>query len=226
MAERRFGEIPGVREGDVFADRIALSEAGVHRPRQEGISGGATSGADSIVVSGGYPDDEDYRDRIIYTGHGGNDSNTGHQVADQELHRGDRGLAVSARSSAPLRLRSSPGLSLSLSGAERSTGPTVSSGGGTQPLGPLEMSVRCLWSENHKGPRRSGGRETIAGPRHEQCLHVVVTAPTTLFPGCQPDEVGAPHPSTALCCGRTDMLWFGPVPLAASRDPGPKFRRG
>jgi putative restriction endonuclease len=104
MADRRFGEIPGVREGDLFADRIALSEAGVHRPRQAGISGGARSGADSIVVSGGYVDDEDYGDRIIYTGHGGNDPNTGQQIADQELQRGNRGLAVSADEGLPVRV--------------------------------------------------------------------------------------------------------------------------
>jgi putative restriction endonuclease len=104
MADRRFGEIPGVREGDVFVNRIALSEALVHRPRQAGVSGGATFGADSIVVSGGYVGDEDYGDRIIYTGHGGHDPNTGQQIADQELHRGNRGLAVSADEGFPVRI--------------------------------------------------------------------------------------------------------------------------
>jgi integrase len=38
-----------------------------------GISGGEREGADSIVVSGGYEDDEDYGDVIVYTGAGGND---------------------------------------------------------------------------------------------------------------------------------------------------------
>lgn len=40
---------------------------------QAGISGSGEEGADSVVVSGGYEDDEDYGDVIVYTGHGGND---------------------------------------------------------------------------------------------------------------------------------------------------------
>lgn len=104
MADRRFGEIPGVQVGAQFANRVALSEAGVHRPLQAGISGGATSGADSIVVSGGYVDDKDHGNRIIYTGHGGNDPNTGQQIAAQELHRGNKGLAVSSDEGLPVRV--------------------------------------------------------------------------------------------------------------------------
>lgn len=41
-------------------------------------------GADAIVVSGGYEDDNDDGDEIIYTGQGGNDPDSGKQVADQE----------------------------------------------------------------------------------------------------------------------------------------------
>ncbi len=37
------------------------------------------------MVSGGYVDDKDYGDTIVYTGHGGRDSDTGRQVRDQEL---------------------------------------------------------------------------------------------------------------------------------------------
>ena len=82
---RVFGEIPGYPAGSLFDDRPSLSGSRVHRPRQAGISGGGKEGADSIVVSGGYEDDEDYGNLIIYTGHGGNDSSTGRQVADQTL---------------------------------------------------------------------------------------------------------------------------------------------
>jgi putative restriction endonuclease len=35
-----------------------------------GISGTRAEGADSIVVSGGYEDDEDFDDELIYTGAG------------------------------------------------------------------------------------------------------------------------------------------------------------
>jgi len=56
---RIFGGIDGVNEGDVFSDRNALAEAGIHNPTQKGISGSQSEGADSIVLSGGYEDDQD-----------------------------------------------------------------------------------------------------------------------------------------------------------------------
>jgi len=58
---RRFGHVPGVSVGTIFENRIEASVSGVHRPRQAGISGAGSEGADSIVVSGGYIDDEDLR---------------------------------------------------------------------------------------------------------------------------------------------------------------------
>ncbi|MDA2988318.1 MAG: hypothetical protein O2815_04485, partial [Actinomycetota bacterium] len=63
--QRTFGPIAGVRVGETFGDRKALSRSGIHRPLQAGISGNAADGADSIVVSGGYVDDQDFGDRII-----------------------------------------------------------------------------------------------------------------------------------------------------------------
>lgn len=104
MPERIFGEIPGVDVGTVFPDRRSLSRSGVHRPTQAGISGSRTDGADSIVVSGGYVDDKDYGDLIIYTGQGGNDPNTRRQVADQEFTRGNIGLAISCDNGRPVRV--------------------------------------------------------------------------------------------------------------------------
>lgn len=67
---RLFGEIEGYPEGTLFDSREALNKAGVHRPTMGGISGTAEAGADSIVLSGGYEDDVDYGDEIVYTGHG------------------------------------------------------------------------------------------------------------------------------------------------------------
>jgi SAD/SRA domain len=58
-------------------DRVDLARSGVHPPRMKGISGSQNEGADSIVVSGGYEDDHDLGDVIIYTGEGGRDPNTG-----------------------------------------------------------------------------------------------------------------------------------------------------
>jgi putative restriction endonuclease len=102
--ERVFGDIPGVPIGTVFDGRAELAQAGVHRPTMAGISGSGSEGADSIVLSGGYEDDEDYGDEIVYTGHGGNDPDTKRQVADQDLTRGNLSLAVSCREGLPVRV--------------------------------------------------------------------------------------------------------------------------
>ncbi len=104
MAERQFGEIAGIRFGTIFEDRQALSVALVHRPTQAGISGSGAEGADSIVVSGGYEDDVDAGDEIIYTGHGGNDPQTRKQIADQTLTRGNLALAKSRVEGLPVRV--------------------------------------------------------------------------------------------------------------------------
>jgi putative restriction endonuclease len=104
MSNRVFGEIPGVSVGRVFATRKALSRARVHRPIQAGISGAEKEGADSIVLSGGYEDDQDFGNVIVYTGHGGQDPASRKQVADQELTRQNKALAVSRDRRLPVRV--------------------------------------------------------------------------------------------------------------------------
>ncbi|MEU5876352.1 YDG/SRA domain-containing protein [Spirillospora sp. NPDC047279] len=101
-----YGEIPGIGEGELFANRRALHDARVHRPLQAGICGTHhAGGAESIVVSGGYPDDEDYGDVIIYTGHGGQDPNTHRQVKDQEpADPGNAALLASITTRNPVRV--------------------------------------------------------------------------------------------------------------------------
>lgn len=99
-----FGELPLSPIGTLFPDRKALSEAGVHRPPVAGICGTATHGAESIVLSGGYEDDEDHGDVVIYTGHGGRDPTTGKQIADQQLERQNHALARSMHQGLPVRL--------------------------------------------------------------------------------------------------------------------------
>jgi putative restriction endonuclease len=64
----------------------------------------AEDGADSIVLSGGYGDDVDYGDEIVYTGHGGRHPNNGQQIADQEFARGNAGLARNKTSGLPVRV--------------------------------------------------------------------------------------------------------------------------
>ncbi|MDY3345684.1 YDG/SRA domain-containing protein [Riemerella anatipestifer] len=102
--ERNFGEIDNIFEGDIFNTRIDLSIAKVHKPTQAGISGSQEEGADSIVVSGGYEDDEDLGDIIIYTGHGGRSNESKYQVADQTLTRGNKALAISCEKKLPVRV--------------------------------------------------------------------------------------------------------------------------
>ena len=63
-----FGHIPGIEVGAILEDRQALREAGLHRPTQAGICGRADEGAESVVLNGGYVDDEDFGDVVIYTG--------------------------------------------------------------------------------------------------------------------------------------------------------------
>ena len=104
MAERIFGHMPGYPEGSLFEDRAELRESGVHRPIQAGISGSQTEGAESIVLSGGYEDDADDGDVIVYTGQGGRDQLTGQQVYDQPFSRGNRALALSKQNGLPVRV--------------------------------------------------------------------------------------------------------------------------
>ncbi len=104
MSERIFGEIPGIFEGQLFDNRIELSLSLVHSPRQAGISGSQNEGADSIVLSGGYEDDADYGNTIIYTGHGGRENGTNRQVTDQELIRQNLALAISCQQGLPVRV--------------------------------------------------------------------------------------------------------------------------
>ena len=101
---RVFGEIKGSTKNDIFTDRRALAKAGIHKPTQKGISGSQSEGADSIVLSGGYQDDQDFGDEIIYTGSRGRDANTGKQIANQELTYDNLALAKSKIERLPVRV--------------------------------------------------------------------------------------------------------------------------
>ena len=78
-----FGEIDNVNVGQIFESRDALSKARIHGPTMAGIWGRESEGACSIVLSGGYEDDIDDLNYILYTGQGGQDRPGGNQVADQ-----------------------------------------------------------------------------------------------------------------------------------------------
>ena len=96
----------------MFSSRLELSRAGVHRPTVAGISGSGKKGSDSIVLNGGYVDDNDCGDLIIYTGEGGQDRR-GRQVKDQQLTKGNLALKVSCDEGLPVRvIRGSKGAQL------------------------------------------------------------------------------------------------------------------
>lgn len=103
MGNRVFGEIAGINVGAVFQTRKDAAAAGIHKPLQAGISGSKDDGSDSIVISGGYEDDSDSGDLIIYTGEGGQDDK-GRQIADQQLVRGNLALAKSEIDGLPVRV--------------------------------------------------------------------------------------------------------------------------
>ena len=97
-----FGSVEGISIGQIFQNRRDLSDAGIHAPLQAGIWGGAKDGACSIVLSGGYEDDIDDLDFILYTGHGGQRDKK--QVADQQFTVGNQGLRLSYDLRSPVRV--------------------------------------------------------------------------------------------------------------------------
>ncbi|XP_044755142.1 E3 ubiquitin-protein ligase UHRF1-like isoform X2 [Coccinella septempunctata] len=98
VPKNHFGPIPGVDVGTIWKYRSQVSEAGIHRPLVAGIHGKSSEGAYSIVVSGGYEDDDDNGDEFEYTGAGGRDL-TGNkrvngQTCDQKLTLSNKALAL------------------------------------------------------------------------------------------------------------------------------------
>ena len=98
------GNLEGVVEGSVWPDKTKMHEIGLHRNIRGGIAGKASVGAESIALSGGYIDDEDHGDEIVYTGSGGRDEATGKQVADQQFTRHNMSLVTSCNNGTPVRV--------------------------------------------------------------------------------------------------------------------------
>src|SRR6476469_6397348 len=89
------GALPGVAVGTWYPDRRALAAAGVHRQLQAGITGTGATGAEAIVLNGGYEDDLDSGDSVLSTGEGGRDPATGKQVRPQTMTKGNLALVRS-----------------------------------------------------------------------------------------------------------------------------------
>ncbi|CAB4279410.1 unnamed protein product [Prunus armeniaca] len=107
IGKQILGPVPGVEVGDEFHYRVELTIVGLHRQSQGGIDyvkhGGKVL-ATSIVASGGYADDLDNSDSLIYTGQGGNVMNTDKEPEDQKLERGNLALKNSLHEKNPVRV--------------------------------------------------------------------------------------------------------------------------
>ncbi len=99
-----FGHVGSAQPGDLFASRAELAQHGQHRPLQAGICATQEQGAESIVLSAKYEDDEVHDDFILYTGHGGRSEESGQQVADQTLTKANKGLVRSQVTGRPVRV--------------------------------------------------------------------------------------------------------------------------
>ncbi|XP_078152867.1 histone-lysine N-methyltransferase, H3 lysine-9 specific SUVH6-like [Carex rostrata] len=100
------GAVPGVEVGDEYRYRAELSVLGLHRPPQAGIDFTMRNGihiATSIVASGGYSDDMENENVLIYTGAGGKPTKDT-EPEDQKLKRGNLALKNSIEMKTPVRV--------------------------------------------------------------------------------------------------------------------------
>ncbi|KAH8934882.1 hypothetical protein BDL97_17G003600 [Sphagnum fallax] len=112
------GAVPGVHVGQQFLSRAEMVIIGLHQHWLNGINYiGATKSARnefshlqlpiavSIVMSGGYEDDVDNSDDLIYTGQGGNNlTGDRRQIKDQEMTKGNLALVHSMEFQTPVRV--------------------------------------------------------------------------------------------------------------------------
>ncbi|KAL9243363.1 hypothetical protein vseg_017258 [Gypsophila vaccaria] len=99
----------GLLVGDSWKDRLACRQWGAHFPHVSGIAGQSKHGAQSVVLSGGYEDDEDHGEWFIYTGSGGRDLSGNkrtnkEQSSDQKFTGGNESLRLSCRKGYPVRV--------------------------------------------------------------------------------------------------------------------------
>ncbi|XP_074317137.1 E3 ubiquitin-protein ligase ORTHRUS 2-like [Silene latifolia] len=99
----------GVLVGDSWSDRLACRQWGAHFPHVSGIAGQSKHGAQSVVLSGGYEDDEDHGEWFIYTGSGGRDLSGNkrtnkEQSSDQKFTGANESLRLSCYKGYPVRV--------------------------------------------------------------------------------------------------------------------------
>lgn len=96
-SRKRIGVVPGVEVGDIFFFRFELCLVGLHAPSMAGIDYLGTKVSQeeeplavSIVSSGGYEDNVEDGDVLIYSGQGGTSREKG--ASDQKLESGNLAL--------------------------------------------------------------------------------------------------------------------------------------
>ncbi|OIT06598.1 e3 ubiquitin-protein ligase orthrus 2 [Nicotiana attenuata] len=99
----------GVLVGESWTHRLNCRQWGVHWPHVAGIAGQAKYGAQSVVLSGGYEDDEDHGEWFLYTGSGGRDLSGNKrtnkdQSFDQTFTNSNEALRVSCQEGYPVRV--------------------------------------------------------------------------------------------------------------------------
>ena len=107
---QNFGHIVDYPEGTVFNDRLEIKEAGLHKYHINGISRILGVGCDCIVLNGGYVDDKDYGDEILYTGEGGRPEGSPVQTFDQPFTKGNLDLSKNKFTKDPIRVIRGPKL--------------------------------------------------------------------------------------------------------------------
>ncbi len=109
------GKVKGIEEGQTFRSCLELSKNMIHQyqnkngssPTAPGIVTDRDGIASSILLNGGYVDDEDYLNRIIYTGSGGQDKRKvqiDDQVIEGQAGRNNLGLVNAYRGESPIRV--------------------------------------------------------------------------------------------------------------------------
>ena len=105
---RGLGPVPGVNVGDCYFYRNEILVVGLHNQVQAGIAWIGKKNESlctSVVASGGYEDDEDNGDTLVYTGQGGNNyAGDKRQGYDQKPEKGNLALLNSWKQKTPVRV--------------------------------------------------------------------------------------------------------------------------
>ncbi|PSR89406.1 E3 ubiquitin-protein like [Actinidia chinensis var. chinensis] len=109
LAENDPARNRGVLVGDWWEDRFDCRQWGAHLPLVSGICGQSKHGSQSVVLSGGYEDDEDHGEWFLYTGSGGRDLSGNkrtnkEQSFDQKFENYNEALRVSCKEGYPVRV--------------------------------------------------------------------------------------------------------------------------